>query len=171
MKKVIVPLLTMAIFSTTVYAEPLSVAGSLDTTSSEFALAEKDPSQLVLRIDNWFSFYDYQSFDGTPLKFKDVKSLLKTVPENEPLLSRRTGVVIANWCFAAVAFASSMTAIAYYNSDLPHAETVFPVAALIGSWAFLGEMIMYQWHEDLFQRAVDNYNLSVMGIPIPVNRK
>jgi hypothetical protein len=47
---------------------------------------------------------------------------------------------------------------------------MFGAALLTGLGAILGELIMYQWHEDLFQRAVDNYNLSIMGIPIPTKR-
>jgi hypothetical protein len=39
MKKVIALLTMMAVFSTAVFAAPLSVAGSLGTTSSEFSLA------------------------------------------------------------------------------------------------------------------------------------
>jgi hypothetical protein len=39
MKKVIAFLTIMAVFSTAVFAAPLSVAGSLDTASSEFSLA------------------------------------------------------------------------------------------------------------------------------------
>jgi hypothetical protein len=39
MKKVIALLTIMAIFSTAVFAAPLSVAGLLGTTYSEFALA------------------------------------------------------------------------------------------------------------------------------------
>jgi hypothetical protein len=38
MKKVIAVLTMMAVFSTAVFAAPLSVAGSLGTTSSEFSL-------------------------------------------------------------------------------------------------------------------------------------
>jgi hypothetical protein len=135
------------------------------------APAEQDSSQLILRIDNWFSFSDYQLFDGTSLKRKDINALIKTVPENKPLLSQRTGVVIGNWSFAALAFASLITAeIYYFDRDLPNAETMFGAALLTGLGALLGEVIMYQWGEDLFQRSVDNYNLSVMGIPIPIKK-
>ncbi|MDR1325116.1 MAG: hypothetical protein LBK00_03670 [Treponema sp.] len=170
MKKVVALLMIMAMYSTTMFADPLPVTGDglVYTGSSP---PEQDPSQLILRIDNVFSFYDYQSFDGTSLKYKDVTSLVKTIPENQPLLSRITGVRIANWSFAAVLFASAITAWTYsFVPDLPHAETMFNVALLTGMFALLGEMITYQWHEDLFQRAVDNYNLSIMGIPVPTKK-
>jgi hypothetical protein len=46
MKKVISVLLTMAVFSTTVFAAPLSVAGSSDKFSGDFALIEQSSAAL-----------------------------------------------------------------------------------------------------------------------------
>jgi hypothetical protein len=135
------------------------------------APSEQASSQLVLRIDNWFSFSDYQLFDGTALKSKDINTLIKTVPENKPLLSQRTGVVIAKVSFTALAFSGLMTAYLYPKSDLPNPDIVSGVALLTGMGALLGEIIMYQWGEDILQRSVDNYNLSIMGIPIPVKKR
>lgn len=188
MKKIVSLLAALAFFTSAVFAEPLSSAASsaeqiADQTvetgsiaSSLFAQTdnpapEKDSPPLILRIDNVFSFYDYQSFDGIPLKFKEVKALLNTVPENQALMSKRIGVVIANWTFAALGFASGMAAGTYYFiPDLPHAKTMLGAALITAGLSFFGEIITYQWNEDLFQRAVDNYNLSIMGIPIPIKK-
>ena len=189
MKKIVSLLAALALFTSTAFAAPLSGAASsveqigaqtvqISSTSESGLFAqtdnppsEKDPSKLILRIANVFSFYDYQSFDGTPLKFKEVKALLNTVPENQALMSKRTGIVIANWTFAAIAFTSLMAAEVYYfNPDLPHAEIIFPAALFTSLGAFVGEVIMGLWGVDLTQRAIDNYNFSVMGIPIPIKR-
>jgi hypothetical protein len=131
---------------------------------------EQDSSQLVLRIDNWFSFYDYQLFDGTALKRKDVNALIKTVPENTGLLRQKTGLFIANVSFATLAFSGLMAAF-LYPRDSPNANIVFRAGMLIGFFSLTVEGITYQWGEDVLQRAVDNYNLSVMGIPIPVKKR
>jgi hypothetical protein len=133
--------------------------------------SEKDSSKLLLRNSNWFSYSNYQLLDGTSLKHKELSSLLKTVPENKPLFNQRKGVVIGNWAFAAVAFTSFITAHVYYhNGDLPYAEIMHETALIVGMGALFGELIMYDWGKDLFQRAVDNYNLSIQGIPIPIKK-
>ena len=138
---------------------------------TDHAPSEKDSSKLLLRNSNRFSYSNYQLLDGTSLKPKELSFLLKTVPENKPLFNQRRGVVIGNWAFAALAFASFITAHVYYhNGDLPYAETMHESALIIGMGALLGEVIMYEWGKDLFQRAVDNYNLSLQGIPIPIKK-
>jgi hypothetical protein len=136
-----------------------------DNTQSEQA-----SSQLVLRIDNWFSFSDYQLLNGTTLKRKDINALIKTVPENTPLLRQKTGLFIANVSFAALAFSGLMTAYLYPKSDLPNTDIVSRVALFTGLYSLIGEILIYQWGEDILQRSVDNYNLSIMGIPIPIKK-
>jgi hypothetical protein len=138
---------------------------------ADLSSSEKDSSKLLLRNATWFSYANYQLLDGTALKHKELSALLKTVPENKLLFNQRKHVVIGNWAFAALAFSSFITAHVYYhNSDLPYAKTMHETALIIGMGALFGELIMYDWGKDLFQRAVDNYNLSIQGIPIPIKK-
>lgn len=126
----------------------------------------------IIHNEHYFSFYDYHLYDGTLLKMREVRSLLRTVPENETLMKQELGIRIANYSFAAIAFASLITGTVYYNHDeWENSKTVTNIALITGLCGFLGELFAYQMWEDKFERAVNNYNLHIMGIPIPVYKK
>jgi hypothetical protein len=68
--------------------------------------SEENFSQLIIRNDSWFSFHDYELYDGSPLKFGQVRNMLKTIPENEKIMKDEFGIRIFNYSFAAIAFSS-----------------------------------------------------------------
>jgi hypothetical protein len=128
--------------------------------------------KLIIHNENYFSSYDYHLYDGTSLKYSEVRSLLRTVPENEKLMKQELGIRIFNYSFAAIAVASLITGTVYhYNTGWENSETVINIALITGLCGFLGELFTYQMWEDKFERAVNNYNLKIMGIPIPVTKK
>jgi hypothetical protein len=128
--------------------------------------------KLMIHNENYFSFYDYHLYDGTPLKYSEVRSLLRTVPENEKLMKQELSIRIFNYSFAAIAFASLITGTVYYgHNEWENSEIVINVALITGICGFLGELFTYQMWEDKFERAVNNYNLKIMGIPIPMYKK
>jgi hypothetical protein len=128
-------------------------------------------TQLIIHNENYFSFYDYHLYDGTFLKYSNVRSLLKTVPENEKLMKQELGIRTFNYSFAAITLASLITGTVYYNNELANSETIISAALITGLCGFLGELFTYQMWEDKFERAVNNYNLRIMGIPIPVSKR
>ncbi|MDR0409315.1 MAG: hypothetical protein LBH18_02830 [Spirochaetaceae bacterium] len=129
-------------------------------------------SELIIHNENYFSIYDYHLYDGTPLKYGKLRSMLKSVPENEKLMKAELGIRIANYSFAAIAAASLITGAVYYNNtEWENSDTIINAAIITGLFSFLGELFTYQAWEDKFERAVGNYNLKIMGIPIPVDKK
>lgn len=128
--------------------------------------------QFIIHNEHYFSFYDYHLYDGTLLKYREVRSLLRTVPENEKLMKQELGIRIVNYSFATILVASWITHTVYsYHDEWENSKTVMNIALITGLCGFLGELFTYQMWEDKFERAVNNYNLKIMGIPIPVYKK
>jgi hypothetical protein len=92
-----------------------------------------------------------------------------SVPENEKLLKQVSVLCVLDYVFAALAVASLTTVIVYdVHADWNYAGTISPVAYSVGIGALFGELIIYEMGLHKYEHAIDNYNLSVMGIPIPV---
>jgi hypothetical protein len=122
--------------------------------------------QLVLYPEKYLQF---NLVDGTSLKYDEFKEKVGVIPENEKLLRRIDGWRIAQWVNLAVTF--GFTAGYLYcviNSDAPYADGVrsawFPFIILSYGFQELTGVAM----QKNITRAINNYNLSVMGIPIPV---
>jgi hypothetical protein len=103
--------------------------------------------------------------DGTSLKYKELKETISIVPENEKLLRRAKGWKIAGW----VNFAATIGCIFGYhyysnNEDRAMADNMFLLTIITTAC----EPWFYLLEADNMARAVHNYNLSIMGIPIPV---
>jgi hypothetical protein len=116
-------------------------------------------------------FISYEPFargllaDGTLLKYKELKEIISIVPENEKLLRRAKGWNIVRWVSMAVE-AGFLGGYFYYshNEDAAKADGML-VLSLFSS---ICGMSVSMLEEKNITRAVHNYNLSIMGVPIPV---
>jgi hypothetical protein len=118
-------------------------------------------------------FISYQPFalsllaDGTSLKYKELKEIISIVPENEKLLRRANGWKIAGWVSSAATFGCFGGYVYYYfNEDAPNTnrENMFTLTILSSACGLIFTML----EANNISHAVHNYNLSIMGIPIPV---
>ena len=106
--------------------------------------------------------------DGTYLNYKEMRSRLIAIPGNEKYVHRAKGFEVMGLTGACVGIAGFISYIVFsFIPDLP-SKKVFEVAGLgvgmLGAWGCLAGFT--NSHENLHY-ATQNYNLSVMGIPIP----
>jgi hypothetical protein len=120
-------------------------------------------------------FISYQPFvrgrlaDGTLLKYKELKETISIVPENEKLMRRAKGWRIAEWVNAAVMIGCFGGYIYYsLNEDAPNADGKMSALSSFVNLFFITGLIFNSLEEKNITDAVYNYNLSIMGIPIPV---
>jgi hypothetical protein len=106
--------------------------------------------------------------DGTMLDYAALKQKLLTVPDNERYIQHAEGWEITAWVSAALAVGFFVGDMVYsFNRNLPYADgmiTAFRAGELLSIiWAPLFKT----FRDGNLNRAVKNYNLYIMGIPIP----
>jgi hypothetical protein len=140
-----------------------------DAGQSGNSLPAFAPSALILRKG---AFGPYALQDGTSLKYRDLRARLLTVPEKNAVLRRADGWRIASWATLAVMSGLAVTGIVYTaNPDWANAKEMAMAfdAASLSLW--LAEALFWNLSQNTMDKAVDNYNLSIMGVPIPLGRK
>ena len=136
---------------------------------SDNSLTAFEPPALIVR-KGVFGTYTLQ--DGTSLKYRDLRARLLTVPENGAVLRRADGWRIATWATLAVMAGATVTGLVYTaNPDWPHAKEMAVAFEAAGLSLSLAEMLFWNLSQNTMDKAVDNYNLSVMGIPVPLGKK
>ena len=149
----------------------LIVFGTFSATAQTFSsdTLEKAQGQLIIHGDN-FSLVDYALEDGTNLSHRDLNELLYTVPGNDVLLKKAKGWRITGYSFLGLAAAAWGTNLVYALVDnLPGENIVVPVTAYtaIGSSLFgLIALELGAWNQ---MKAVDNYNMKVRVMGVPMN--
>ncbi|MDR0557149.1 MAG: hypothetical protein LBG43_04680 [Treponema sp.] len=159
-------LIILFILPACVFAEDVSGAFGGEKPPPPFDAAESLP--IVVRQNSMMFFpFNYQFLDGTPLIFRDkLRQILGAVPENKKLLRQEKGWRTMAYIFGALCMASTAAHSAYLFSDYPNRDAIMLVA-------YFGEVAGFGltfWAgmtaNNKIARAVDNYNLSIMGIPI-----
>jgi hypothetical protein len=107
--------------------------------------------------------------DGRYLKYEEMESLLLTVPENEKYLRRAKGWEISMWVNTGISV-GTLAAVLVINliPDIPNKElwdTAICSAALVEAAVSLYSS---RARFDNMQRAIKNYNISIMGVPVSV---
>jgi hypothetical protein len=109
----------------------------------------------------------FELADGTLLDYTELKEKLFTVPNNETYIRRAKGWEIAQWIasFACVGFVVA-DLVYLYNDHLPHAEGIREICRA-GTWlSLVFAPTFYSMRNKNLNRAVRNYNLYIMGIPV-----
>jgi hypothetical protein len=134
---------------------------------------QKTPEQPQILVRQKSSLYfpdNYQFLDGTPvIQWKQLMKILSTVPENKTLLKEEKGWHTLTWVGALI----TMTAFVGYNGYIwrePNSynrETMLKTFFFtqIGGLAIMIPAVNIRNNKRFI--AVENYNLSIMGIPIP----
>jgi hypothetical protein len=115
-----------------------------------------------------FKTYPYQLSDGTPLEYKDIYTVISEIPENMRLLNdakktRTNTIILAGISLISgllqtyvSVFPDNLGILGYYENILPY----------ITYSALLGSIITGMTYNNEIQKAVDKYNLYIMGIPV-----
>ena len=159
MKKLL--FILIALLSFTVYAQEAD--SKSEPTFDSKALESANVSQLILHHKGVIGVATYDLLDGTRLSNRDLNKILRTVPENGSLLTKKNV-----WTAICVAFnvglVAGVTMSAYATSKDWTVMAHNSAMAAIGC-AALAETCNIVAHS-YKARAVDNYNLRVMGIQL-----
>jgi hypothetical protein len=136
---------------------------------SETSAAEPN----TIQKSNWYSLYQFQLADGTSLRLKDTLTLLKTVPGNTVLLRQEKGFRIASDVGMVIAcgFAIGYLVCQRSNPDALYNGTTSNVIFGCMAVSSITSIVTAGIANDRLNKAVNNYNLTVMGIPIPARKK
>lgn len=157
MKKIFALFAVLAVFTCAFADENL-------TFSNVNFSAEKD---IIVHTDNFFDKYAYQTVDGTKLSNKELLSRISLVDENEKLLKeekawRVTSYVLYGLSIAAVGV--NVSTLFVDNADYNR------IAGNASVWTFAvscsGAIFSSLFANSKLNKAVDNFNIRVMGIPI-----
>ena len=122
---------------------------------------------------NWYHFsqgitwHQYQYLDGTLLKYKNVRSIISVVPENETILRQERGWLVTNAVSATLFFSSWVVWSIYTNDDLPNAGLMRQIAGYTSFGTFFAAIYAKDIRNHKMRQAVTNYNLYIQGISIP----
>ncbi|MCL1836739.1 MAG: hypothetical protein FWG46_04245 [Treponema sp.] len=124
----------------------------------------KLPQNFLIQGNNHFNIFFFQFIDGTPVWRREATMLISNVPANQDLMKQIKRGTIASWVTFGLMIITGGTAITYISCDFHRSEIVFPI--LIGS--FVGSGITFTLANGQtnkkYLRAVDNYNLYILGL-------
>jgi hypothetical protein len=110
--------------------------------------------------------------DGSYLDYGEMRERLLAIPGNEKYLNRAKGFEIGSFVGLGVGVAGGIAYIVFsLIPDVPNREIVKTAmwsTFILGS---LGGAVSYTYSYRSLREATRNYNLSVMGIPIPANTR
>jgi hypothetical protein len=140
-----------------------------DAGQSGNSLPAFAPSALIVRTR---ALGPYGLQDGTSLNRRDLRARLLTVPENRAVLRRADGWRIASWATGVVMTGAAVTTLVYaLNPDLPNARDIMSVCGSVDGLMTVMELLFWNLSDKTTSMAVQNYNLSIMGLPVPLGRK
>jgi hypothetical protein len=128
--------------------------------------------QIILERD-WYHFSQgiiwnqYQYLDGTLLKYKNVRSIISVVPENQKVLRQERGWLVTNTVSTILFFSSWCVWAVYTNDDFPHASLMRQITGYTNFVTFFTAIYAKEIRNHKMSRAVTNYNLYIQGMPIP----
>ncbi|MDR0628684.1 MAG: hypothetical protein LBG24_03420 [Treponema sp.] len=153
MKKVIISFLMFFIF-------PNSILFSQD--------ANERPVQKLIMKTTWFTSHPFQLFDGTPLEYKDIYTLTSEVPGNVRLVNQAKpwrGISIVMIGISLVSCFFQVYTVAFPNT-LDNPSFYGNMAAWTTFSTFGGGLLAGMVYHDKLQKAINNYNLHIIGIPV-----
>jgi hypothetical protein len=116
-------------------------------------------------------FKGYTLPDGTQLSYKALKERLKLAPENEVLLRRAAGWRVASLATLVPVTGSLAAYMVYtFNDKLPDAHEMAKLFYSVEILLAASDILFSLFFQNNMTKAVSNYNynLSVMGLPVPV---
>jgi hypothetical protein len=152
MKKLSVIIIIIWIFCSTIIFANEQVTGTSD-------IVAVDLNKIILPYSFGSNFF-WKLSDGTMLKTSEVRTLAQIVPENKTLLQQEKTWRIITYSLVVLGSGSAISGFIVDDSNLRIGLACGAVGiciAMVYSDAFANNRL---------QHAVNNYNLSIMGIPI-----
>jgi hypothetical protein len=122
-------------------------------------------SEIIIHSDSLFNPFSFRYLDGTSLSMSELNRIID-IPENQTLMKgiKQTGItaIILN----IVTLAATGGIIAYSFADLPHADIMKPVLYSVAGGSVIINIGVGMTVFTKYMRAIDNYNLSILGIKI-----
>lgn len=144
---------------------PLLLTFIQPSFSQETATAYPIIPNPLLRNDAFFSKTWYQYFDGTPVDYKNVLSLVSSIPDNDDLVKQERGWRITTYILSGLCVASVGVLATYQLADLPYSGIAIPICIGSAGFSLLSGVLTGQIANNKLQRSIDNYNLYIMSIP------
>jgi hypothetical protein len=159
MKHLCAALLILLLALATLEAE--EAGGSLEAADA----GQTELPRLLIH-QNTFDPLKFQFVDGAIVPPKQLTALLN-IPENGQSLRRAKNYIIATRILNALAYVSAAGIVIYAGfDDLPYADTMLSVSICAGLGSAVAGLFTGQGAAVNYLRAVDNYNLYILGIPI-----
>lgn len=108
---------------------------------------------------------DYRFLDGTKISNMQLETILLEVPGNEKVLRDSKIAFGTAWACLGVWCAATM-AEGIYEESWPGAKGIRVAMPIVELLATIGMVSGFSWGAWEKDRAVDNYNLYIQGIPV-----
>jgi hypothetical protein len=126
---------------------------------------------LVFDITNTVHLLNMGNFlllDGTYLNYADMKERLLAIPGNETYLNRAKGFEIGGFVSFGVGIAGAIAYVVFGSiPDMPNQDILETAMFSTYILGFTGSIVSFTYSSRNLYEATRNYNLSVMGIPVP----
>lgn len=148
----------------------LLVAVSFSAMAQTFNIEsfKNDSSKTVVHTGGFLNLTDYQFADGEKIPFKTLNEMLQAVPENESLMKKEKGFRIADYTLLGVAAVSAGVNLVYdiWGDSWAASEQVKSISAYTCLASLFGSILCGEISLGSRLKAVDNYNLYVLGVPL-----
>lgn len=135
--------------------------------SQEQNMEEETMPNIVMRTIG-FTPYPFQLADNTPLDYKSVLNLVSVIPKNNAFIKQAKIWRVVSIAIAGLSLAScGFQVYALASEDASDISRLYrDMGGFITLTLFMGSAAAGSQFHDRLQRAVNNYNLSLLGIPI-----
>jgi hypothetical protein len=121
--------------------------------------------EFIIHSDSLFNPFSFRYLDGTPLSMSELNRIID-IPENRTLLKGIKQGGITAIILNVVTLGATGGIIAYSFADLPHADIMKPVLYSVAAGSVIINIGVGMTVFTKYMRAIDNYNLSILGIKI-----
>jgi heme oxygenase len=148
----------------------LSIANPL---FGQTPMQETQPPDLsqFLQLSPWNSLKSFKTMDNTQISNKEGFSMLNTAPANQTLMRQMRNLYITNNIGMITISASAIgSALIVLQLDINKPSTLLAtlLTATIGTGVgYLMMLVSHNAYQRKLAQSVNNYNLYIMGIPIP----
>ena len=132
--------------------------------SSTFAQSRYTENSLIIHEGSLLGLYDYKLYNGTKLSFNEVNKLVGRVPENIPVMQTSNIWRGITFGLLGVAGAAVVTEIVGLETDKEWVQDTGIITFLASIPCFCTTALISEGYR---AKAVENYNLYIMGIPVP----
>jgi hypothetical protein len=129
---------------------------------------KSEPKFLLHQNSMWYFPFNYQFSDGEKIvNDKKLMNVLHTIPQNECLLKQAKGFRIMALVIGIIGIGMVAGHQAYLFSDYPRRDAMMTTFYVGEVLCLAATFATGMTANNKIYQAVENYNLSIMGIPIP----